>query len=782
MKINRLTRFIAILLVVTMMPLWMFGCGGGSSDIREGLVDMMVGDGKLNDKNQVTKDYVTQLDSEVAELVLYYSKEGFWLPTYLEPGSTYVGRFYENCYKLAMAWATKESEYYHSSKVMSMIKKVLEYSYENLYGEAQKASGDGNLSTTERYDQAEYLVRTLLILDEKNKLSTRKIEDYVSVVASKFPIPTGKGVDLARTSYIVLGYSVLLGDEEKITSTIATYAASVLNEVTSGSGLYADGSFIADTEIASSGSYGVIAFSEMVEIAYAVSGTKSDFAAEVPVADFLYKWGMNSIVPSLYNGRAFAGTVSSYLTDAERLGGRAVSSLLALAEIVDETKAAEIEATVKGYGDNTNSDFHKYLTTYGMCRYEDIVKDEDLTSKKVEGAYNLAAMDKLNVIGTKYSASLSLSSLRTTKYETRGNYMENTEELNLTNAVNGKGWYTGDGMLMVYTSSYAPGSVYWQYVKGTRMPGTTVDSRDRVMSNSGGYDGTTNGAGSATLGNMAVAALDFVNNNNELRSDLKAKKSWFFFDGEIVALGAGITNTIVDSKADSQSIETIVENVFYGTFTSISTSVDQEGDRILTKDKVELAPSALYIMKYGGIYVPADKNGTFKYTLSKTDGGNFVELWIDHNEVDQETGVSSPVISGKTYEYAIVPSTSMNMGEFFEYAKNPGYTVLSNTEQVQAVKDTSSGAVGYVFWGAGSCNGISTDFACTMMVLETDTQITVSISDFNHLASGTAGNITLSAGGSVVNASNGLTLNGNTITVDRNVAASGQTLTIVINK
>ena len=87
-----------------------------------------------------------------------------------------------------------------------------------------------------------------------------------------------------------------------------------------------------------------------------------------------------------------------------------------------------------------------------------------------------------------------------------------------------------------------------------------------------------------------------------------------------------------------------------------------------------------------------------------------------------------------------------------------------------------------MFWGAGSCNGISTDFACTMMVLETDTQITVSISDFNHLASGTAGNITLSAGGSVVNASNGLTLNGNTITVDRNVASSGQTLTIVINK
>ena len=781
MKINRLTRIVAVLLVVTMMPLWMFGCGGGSSDIREGMVEAMIGDGKLSDKNQVTADYIEQLDAEVAELVLRFNKGGYWMVDYLEPGTTQHASQYKNCYKLAMAWATKESEYYHSGKVMSMIKKVLEFMYENAYGEAEKASGDSQYTLTERYDVAEYLVRTLLILDEKNKLSNSKIENYVSVVVSKFPVPTGKGVDLARTTYIVLGYSVLLGDDDRIAETVAKYASAVFNEVTSGSGLYADGSFIADTEIASSGSYGVIAFSEMVEIAYAVSGSKAEFAEEVPVADFLYKWATNSVIPSLYNGRAFAGTVSSYLTDAERLGGRAVSSLLLLAEMMDETRAAELEAVVKGYGDNTGSDFHKFLTTYGMCRYEDIFDDEDIVSKKTEGAYNLAAMDKLSILGTKYSASLSLSSLRTTKYETRSNYMENTDELNQTNAVNGKGWYTGDGMLMVYTSSYAPGNVYWEYVKGTRMPGTTVDSRDRVMSNSGGYDGTTNGAGSATLGNMAVAALDFVNNNNELRSDLKAKKSWFFFDGEIVALGAGISNSIADSKSNDQSIETIVENVFYGSFTSISTSVDQSGDRILTKDKVELAPSALYIMKYGGIYVPADKNDVLKYTLNQTDGGNFVEVWIDHNNVDGESGTSSPVISGKTYEYVIIPSTSMSMGEFFDYTNSPGYTVLSNTEQVQAVKDTSTGAVGYVFWEGGSCNGISVDFACTMMVQETDTQITVSVSDFNH-QTGEAGNITLAAGGSVVNASNGLTLNGNVISVDRSVASSGQTLTIIINK
>ena len=785
MKMNRLIRVIAVLLAITMLPLWMFGCGS-SDTVRERLVEMMVGDGKLNDKNKVTAEYLEKLNSDTERIITYASKGGGWQDAYLESGSSRLASIYENCYKLAVAWATKGCEYYHDRKVMTHIKNTIEKFYSSGYDDQE-----GRLTYAERYDQAEYFLRTLLILKENGKLSNRKLEEYASIPAANISAPVGSGFVLARSSYIVLAYSAILENDDYLKTIAPKYAVNLLADVTSGSGLYADGSFVTDVEISSSGSYGVVSFSTLVEIAYAVMGDdEADFPAEEAVWDYLYKWATTSIIPSLYNGRAFASTVSSYLVDAEELGGRAVSSLLALADCFDEkdaTKALELRQIVKGYGNETGSNFNKFLTTYGMTEYEDIVKDKNIEAKTVLGATSFAAMDKLTVIGGKYSASLSISSVRTAKYETRKDRLSDKDaDGKDKTAINGKGWYTGDGMLMLYTSSYAPDSNYWKYVNGLKIPGTTVDSRPRTDINAGGYDGILFASGSVTLGNYAVASYDYINNNNELRSDLVAKKSYFFFDGEIVALGAGITNTHVDDKADEQYIQTIVENISYGTFTSVSTSPEQAHDKTLAKNKTEIAPSALYVLKYGGIYVPADKNDTLKYSLNVTDGGNFVELWIDHNEVtvDPETGkeVSSPVISGKTYEYCIVPSTSMNINEFFGYVAAPGYTVLANDEKVQAVKDASSGATGYTFWEAGSCNGIATDFACSVMVHETDSQITISVADITHTASATPGNITLSIGGTVVSASAGIALNGTTLTVDRNVASSGQTLTIVINK
>ena len=798
MKINRLTRVIAVVLVLTMLPLWMLGCGKATSRVSDKLVELMVGDGKLSDKNEDSAEYLTKLDAEVEYLKTYFSKEGFWDKQWMEPETSIEATHYKNIYKCATAWATKGSEHYHSSKVMSIIKKALEYGYANIYGEAQKSQGEGGYSWTERCDIAEYLVRSLLILKENNKLSGRKIEDYSSVVGAKFAVPYSTGVTLARTSYIVIGQSALIGDEEKIAYVIGTLAASAAL-VTADSGLYADGSYVADTKVAASGSYGVTAFSEMVEIAYAVQGEEFDFAPEVKIADYIYNWAVNSIVPSLYNGRAFVSGAASYTEQAELLGGRAVSSMLALAiyfdELDDSTKATELRAIVKGYAANEKSDFHAYLTSFGAVEYADIAEDEKIAPKTVNGAFSFTVTDRLNVLGTAYSASLSLSSLRTAKYETRANRFPDEKEERDESAHNGDGWYTGDGMLMIYTNEYAPGNNYWKYVKATRIPGTTVDSRDRTMTESDGYTGTNYYAGSAVNGNFAVSAYNFVNNNSELTSvGLSAKKSWFFLDNEIVALGTGINNPKDTFATQGYAIETIVENIYVGKYTSICTSTNQADDRTLAKNKVEVAPNAFYVLGYGGIYVPADKNDVLKYTLNVTDGGNFIEVWLDHSPYvyNEEGDYDEPVpeVYGKSYEYALVPSTAMNMNDFFAYTQTPGYKVLSNSEQVQAVADISSGVEEYVFWEAASCvNGaatrnISTSFACDVIIRETATQVIVTVADFTQTASAAAGTVDIGVTGAVDAAatSAGLTLNGTVISVDRNVAANGQSLTIVINK
>ncbi|MBR2473585.1 MAG: hypothetical protein IKB51_00955 [Clostridia bacterium] len=809
MKINCLTRVIVVILVLSMLPLWMLGCGKSTSRVSDKLVEMMIGDGKLSEKSEESLEYIASLDAEVEYLKTYFSTEGYWDKQWLEPDSSYPGIHYSNIYKCTVAWATKGSEHYHSHKVMSIIKKALEYGSEELYtlddvnlDDDEMEYKDSQYTVDERSDVAESLVRTMLILRDKNKISKRKMENYIAPVIGRFVTPVGTGVKLARSAYIVVASRALIGEEELIKDSVGVLSASAVN-VTNGSGLYADGSFVSDDKVAANGSYGVIAFSEMVEIAYAVQGEAYDFAAELKVPEYLYNWAINSIVPSIYNGRAFASGAASYLKDTEELGGRAASSMLALAKYFEETgdaaKATELRSIVKGYGESPNSDFNAYLTTFGATEYEDIVKDKDITAKTVNGAFNFAKIDRLNIIGTAYSASLSLSSYRTAKYETRYNRLivdeDDEEEQTSENAVNGKGWYTGDGMLMIYTTEYAPGSSYWKYVKGTRIPGTTVDSRDRKDTMSDGYTGSVYNSGSVVNGNIAVSAYHFINNNSELTSvGLTAKKSWFFLDGEIVALGAGISNPKDLFASTGYAIETVVENVYVGNYTSICTSALQSGDKTLAKNKVEEAPEAFFILGYGGIYVPKAKNDVLKYSLSETEGGNFIEVWLDHSDYvyNAESGFNEPIseVSDKSYEYVIIPSTAMNMNDFFAYTQTPGYKVLSNTEQVQAVADVSSGVEGYVFWEAASCANaagtreVSADFACNVIIKETDTQITVTVADITQTTSTTPGNINIGVTGTVDSASSsaGITLNGTTVTVDRTVAASGQSLTIVINK
>lgn len=784
MKINRTAKVIAVVLAVAMMPLWLFSCGLDST-VSERLTDLILGSGDLKPKKyETTEEYIEQLDSEVEEISVTMNKQGFWADAYIEEGTTIAAQNYKNMYLLARAWGTKGSEFYHDSTILSKVKKALEYGYENTYGIEQLSSNDRSYSVGERCDVAEYLVRTLLILSENGKLGKSAVADHVEVIQAKFPAPFGEGVDLARTAYIVLAYSALAGDTKTIEKTIGTYLLNAITTVSEGNGLYEDGSFIAGNKVASSGAYGVVAFSELVEIAYAVNGTKVDFAEELGVTEFLYNWAINSIVPSLYNGKAFASTAASYAYEAEYLGGRAVSSLIALSEIVDDEKQANILSIVKAYGEDNGADFYRFLTSYGACKYQDIVNDKDIVANYITGAFNFAHNDKLTILGTKYSASLSISSLRSAKYETRKVYTEDLIE-NI-GAVNGNGWYTGDGMLMVYTSDYSPSENYWKYVNGHKIPGTTVDLREREALHAGGFDGTNSNAGSVILGELAVSAYDFINNNSEIRSDLKAKKSWFFFDNEIVALGAGITNSFIDKKASDQTIATIVENVFYGTYQSIYTSPEQKDDKTLSKDKPETIPEAIYVAKYGGIYCPKANNDPLFASLNVTEAGNFVEIWFDHGLLATVDATTGKVTANKpaSYEYAIVPSTAMNAVDFFEYAKHIDYTVLSNTEKVQAVYDDTTKATGYTFWEAAECNGVSADFACTLMVKETDSSYIVAVSDFTQYGAGNrdGGSITLNVKGTVASADAGLTFSGSTLTIDRAVAANGETLTLVINK
>ena len=205
MKINRLTKVIAIVLVLAMLPFGLLACSKDSSKISERLVEMMVGDGKLNKKNENSMEYVQNLDAEVTKLKTYFdAKTGNWKLEHMEPGSSYWGVFYENLYKMMTAWATKRSEYYHDGKIVKMVKAGLSYLYENDQGVLGGFEYDNyNPDATERLDNAEYLVRTLLILRENGKLSKSKAQEYVISADNLVGAPFGTGVELARLRALI---------------------------------------------------------------------------------------------------------------------------------------------------------------------------------------------------------------------------------------------------------------------------------------------------------------------------------------------------------------------------------------------------------------------------------------------------------------------------------------------------------------------------------------------------------------------------------------------------
>ena len=121
------------------------------------------------------------------------------------------------------------------------------------------------------------------------------------------------------------------------------------------------------------------------------------------------------------------------------------------------------------------------------------------------------------------------------------------------NGENLEGWFTGDGMMYLYLGN--PDTQYtsdfWPTVDEYHLPGTTEEEFTRAAAAGANHTtgqpwvGGAQVAGSYGTAGMSVAAYG---------TTLRAKKSWFMFDNEIVCLGAAIT------CGDGSEVDTTVED------------------------------------------------------------------------------------------------------------------------------------------------------------------------------------------------------------------------------
>jgi chondroitin AC lyase len=212
----------------------------------------------------------------------------------------------------------------------------------------------------------------------------------------------------------------------------------------------------------------------------------------------------------------------------------------------------------------------------------------------------------------------------------------------------------------------------WSMIPGSTFPHTTSFP---VRQNWGVNYGTTTFVGGVSDGEYGASVLDFS------KSSTQAKKSWFFFENEIVCLGAGITST------SGLNVRTTINQPLMETPAYIL-------EKGATTEKMNTVSSALYsnnnlhYIRQSKVAYYFHQPSAIKYTMKTQSGrwsdintsgptaeqsGYVFTLWVDH-------GVN-PV--NDTYSYVVVPGINTE-------AKAKSYNladleIVQNTPAVQAV-------------------------------------------------------------------------------------------------
>ena len=231
----------------------------------------------------------------------------------------------------------------------------------------------------------------------------------------------------------------------------------------------------------------------------------------------------------------------------------------------------------------------------------------------------------------------------------------------------------------------------WDWQK---IPGTTVVQKPALPSpEEVQQPGLTDFVGGVTNGEYGAAAFDF---ESPLDS-LSARKAWFFFDDEVVALGAAIR-----SESDHPVATTLNQSLLKGPVVTAETGGppvvldrgrhDLEGVAWVHHDKTAyLFPEPVAVRVENRLRSGAWKDISRQtWALASEDVHKDVfTLWMDHGVAPQGSG----------YGYIVVPG--MEAAEVDAYQASAPVEISANTSALQAVKHRKLELSQMVFYEPG---------------------------------------------------------------------------------
>lgn len=666
----------------------------------------------LNDKNIAA--YVNNIDKEGQELWAKLNKNADRTTLWTKLESDTVSADYTTqitkIKKLALAFGVEGTSLYQNPELLNDILNAIEFMVIN-------KKYNGSYSTGNWWDWqigcTQPLVDILMIVSDFSDdpiiaTAIKSIEGYAKKPSIQWPSYTATGANRTDIGLSVLGSAILAKSDERM-NLVKNEVPDVMKLVTSGDGLYKDGSVIQHTKHAYTGSYGNELLKGVGKITSIISGT--DFEIVDPRIQNVYETVLNGYIPlmhkgqmmSMVNGRSISRAPGTNpFTTEFAAGSETISNIMLLADGAGDKYESLFKQAVK-YWLEQSQDYYDFFTNArdfdALLGAKEIMDNDKIKAVSYTGMKVYGSMDRVVQANKDYTAGLSMYSSRIYNYE-----FGNTE--------NKKGWHTGSGVLYIYNNDLEQyGEGYWPTVDPYRLPGTTVDTRK--LADGAGYNKLSpqSWVGGTTNGENGTAAMYYNASNLGLGMDLKAEKSWFFLDGKIVNLGANITGT------STASIETTIENRM---MTSEANKISING-QVWDKDKESLTLSnGDYVHFTGtgegndlGYYFIQDANVDI---TKETRTGRYEDInsYFVNDETYEKTYFKMGINHGKTadgdsYQYIILPGVSEK--ELAEFAANNTIQVVQNDADVQAIKETSSGIFAMNVWSMDpvTVNGITVE-------------------------------------------------------------------------
>lgn len=245
------------------------------------------------------------------------------------------------------------------------------------------------------------------------------------------------------------------------------------------------------------------------------------------------------------------------------------------------------------------------------------------------------------------------------------------------------------------------------------IPGTTAPQLEKVPMDpkAWGVLGTSTYAGGVSDSIYGATAYAYMDTNPEVNTG--AKKSWYFFDNEVVCLGAGIQST------STYPVHTTVNQCFL-----------KSGILVDKGDKEETLANGSHTLQ-APQWVLHDKIGYFfpqkeeVFLTAQTQSGRWYDINTSKSKKEEKMDVFTLGINhgvgpkDGSYAYIVVPGKT-SAQEMKAYQKKNAIEILSNNAKVQAVRNTKLNVWMVTFFEAGTFKhkelSVTVDKPCVLMV------------------------------------------------------------------